>query len=170
MILSVMPVREYHTSLNQCFASRVGKANCLVATRNMPKNMLARKNRQKARVYGGMFVRDHLNIGEAKPQIMLAIIRAMMPFWTEVILIFIRPPLAASQEVVFGNNQGKSPYIPFSSFISKSIVTGFDSLDFIFFSCTTSFAISSGPWIRTNATFFLSAYFSCFSSLQSASV
>ena len=78
-----MPVREYQMSLNQCFVSSMGKANCFVETRNIPKNMLAKKKRQKARVYGGMFVSDHLKIGDANPQMTLAMMRASMPFWTE---------------------------------------------------------------------------------------
>ena len=114
-----MPVREYQTSLNQCFTSRVGKANCFVETRNIPKNMLAKKKRQKARVYGGIFVSDHLKIGEAKPQIVLAIIRAMIPFWTEFIMIFIRPPLAGMQEVVLRTNFFS---IPLSMLLSKQVL------------------------------------------------
>lgn len=39
------------------------------------------EKRKKARVKGGIFCRDHLKIGEAAPQIMLAIIRATIAFF-----------------------------------------------------------------------------------------
>lgn len=46
-----------------------------------------RKNRQNARVNGGMFWRLILNIAEAAPQMMLAIISAKKAFWTVVSFI-----------------------------------------------------------------------------------
>ena len=49
----------------------------------------AKKKRMKARVKGGIFVRAYLKIGDAAPQIVFAIMRAIIGFISLVYRVFL---------------------------------------------------------------------------------
>ena len=106
-MFKVIPVSEYQNSLNQCFLLSVGIAHCFVAIRYTPKKILARKNRQNAKVNGGILVSDHLKIGEAHPQMTLAMIRAKIPFWTEFTFDFNKASPCSTQGEALRNTQSK---------------------------------------------------------------
>lgn len=63
---------------------RVGKCSRLIRSLlyvNGNSKYAAMKKRKKARVNVPIFSKDHLKIGEAAPQMILAIISAMTAFW-----------------------------------------------------------------------------------------